>query len=81
VEGLPPIFFASWTLIRGGIYFCPANPLGSVSFFDFATRHIHPVFEAARAPLSVSVSPDGRYMLYSQGGEIRSDIMLVENFR
>jgi Tol biopolymer transport system component/DNA-binding winged helix-turn-helix (wHTH) protein len=81
VEGLPPIFAANWTLIRDGIYFCPANPFGNVSFFDFATRHIHSVFEAEQAPLGLSVSPDGRYMLYSQVGEIRSDIMLVENFR
>ena len=71
----------SWTLIRDGIYFGPANPFGNVSFFDFATRHIHSVFEAEQAPFGLSVSPDGRYMLYSQNGEIRSDIMLVEHFR
>jgi Tol biopolymer transport system component len=81
VEGVPPIYFASWALIRDGIYFCRAHPIGSVSFFDFATRHIHSVFEAAQPPESLSVSPDGRYMLYTQGGELRSDVMLVENFR
>jgi len=81
VEDLPPIWFSSWTLTREGICFSRANPFGNVSFFDFATRHIHSVFEAAQAAESLSVSPDGRYMLYSQAGEIRSDIMIVDNFR
>jgi hypothetical protein len=29
----------------------------------------------------LSISPDGRYMLYSQDDESNSDIMLVNNFR
>ncbi len=82
VEGMPPIFFESWTLVRNGIYFCPANAVRSVSFFDFATKHVRQLFDLPQSPGMVSsVSPDGRYMLYSQSGEMRSDIMLVENFR
>jgi len=29
----------------------------------------------------LSVSPDGSWILYSQIDEVRSDIMLVDNFR
>jgi hypothetical protein len=81
VEGIPPIYFSSWTLVRDGIYSCPANAIQTVSFFDFATKHVRQVFDLAQGPGSLSVSPDGHYMLYSQAGEMKSDIMLVENFR
>ena len=30
---------------------------------------------------SLSVSPDGRWLLYTQADEDNADIMLVENFR
>jgi hypothetical protein len=31
--------------------------------------------------LGMSVSPDSKYILFDQLDEIRSDLMLVENFR
>jgi len=52
-----------------------------VQYFDFSTRQIRPVFEVQNdfgGGLSgLSVSPDGRWIMYSQIGDVNSDIMLV----
>lgn len=54
-------------------------------FFDFATREIIAMGEIEKkiyqgAP-GLSVSPDGRYILYVQLDEARNSLMLAENFR
>jgi len=51
------------------------------SFSIFATRTISPV-ATFQKPLGVglSVSPDGRWLLYTQSGREGSELMLVENF-
>jgi Tol biopolymer transport system component/DNA-binding winged helix-turn-helix (wHTH) protein len=83
VEGFPrlsnPTF---WACSARGIYFVPADASRSVRYFDFATRQIRPVFEVEKDfGGSLSLSPDGRWLLYSQFGEANGDIMLVEHFR
>jgi len=71
-----------WTVASEGIYFVPADAPKSVRYFDFATKQVHKVFETEKASsYGMSVSPDGRWILYTQAGEDNSDIMLVENFR
>jgi hypothetical protein len=60
------------------------NRLG-FKFFDFATRKITVMGETdgtlyVGAP-GFTISPDGRYMLYVQLDEARSNLMLAENFR
>ncbi len=69
-----------------GIYFVPApNPAriaSSIQFLRLATGKIEVV-----APLDkdlyygITVSPDGRWLLYSQVDQVTCDLMLVENFR
>jgi Tol biopolymer transport system component/DNA-binding winged helix-turn-helix (wHTH) protein len=83
VEGLPHLRDSSlWSLSPGGIYFVPADAPRSLRYFDFATRQIRPIFEADKDFESgLSVSPDGRWIIYSQVGDENSDIMLVDHFR
>ena len=82
VDGFPRVSnYSLWTLSSGGIYFVPAEAPRSVRYFDFATRQIHPVFEVNKDFVrGLSLSPDGRWLLYSQIGDVTGDIMLVEHF-
>ena len=74
----------AWTVVEKGIYFAtaedPAKPL--IEFYSFATRSVTQVARLARPFRSVfSVSPDGRWLLFTQLDQSGSDIMLMENFR
>jgi WD40 repeat protein len=82
VEGLPRLSDSRlWTLSPGGIYFVPADAPRSLRYFDFASKQIRSIFESDKDFVGgLSVSPDGRWLLYSQRGDVNSDIMLVDNF-
>ena len=82
VEGLPRLSSPSlWTLSPGGIYFVPADAPRSLRYFDFASKQIRTIFEVDKDFASgPSVSPDGRWILYSLVGDTSGDIMLVEHF-
>jgi len=82
VEGLPRLNRAGlWTLSSGGIYFVPAEAPRSIRYFDFTSKQIRPIFEVDRDFGSgLSVSPDGRWILYSLVGDMSGDIMLVDHF-
>ncbi len=81
VEGAIVKDYSTWTLVPGGIYFVPAAAPRSMRYFDFATKQIRTVFELDKDfDGGLSISPDGRWMLYAQVDEVNSDIMLVENF-
>ena len=82
LPGMPAVIDASeWTVVPRGIYFVPADAPRSVRYFDFATNQVVRVFEVDK-PFqdSLSVSPDGRWILYTQAEPDTADIMLVENF-
>jgi Tol biopolymer transport system component len=83
VDGLLRIREAElWTLSRSGIFFVPDETPRSLRYLDFATRQTRPVFEVNRDfGDGVSVSPDGRWILYSQMGDAIGDIMLVDHFQ
>jgi hypothetical protein len=73
---------ARWAVMPDGIYFSPQDNPRSICFYDFATQHTREIFRADKdLGEGISISPDGRYMLYSQEDENNSDIMLVNNFR
>ncbi len=82
VDGLPRLKDSTlWTVSPEGIYFVPADAPKSVRFLDFATKQIRPVFDVVKdLDAGLSVSPDGRWILYSQEGDANSDIMLVDHF-
>ena len=63
------------------IYFVPAEAPRSVRYFDLASKQTRQIFEADKNfARGLSVSPDGRWILYSQE-DVNSDIMLVDHFR
>ena len=73
-----------FTLAKKGIYFDQFNKDGttSIQFLKFATGKVAPVItlpQGRSGPLSIS--PDERYLLYSQLDQRGSDLMLIENFR
>jgi Tol biopolymer transport system component/DNA-binding winged helix-turn-helix (wHTH) protein len=82
VDGMPPILLSELvTFSPGGIYFVPEDSPRSLRFFDFASKKTHTIFEADKDFGSgLSVSADGRWIMYSQVGEVNRDIMLVDHF-
>ena len=80
VKGMPALQVNTWTVVSGGIYFEPADAQRSVHYFDFATKEVHQIFKVEENfYYGLSVSPDGRWILYTQmvGGR---DILLVDHF-
>jgi hypothetical protein len=78
----------NWTIAAGGIYYFefPAerNAPKSVKFYDFksgASNQVGTVEPTADHCTGISVSPDGRWLLYSDFGNTTSDLMLVDRFR
>jgi Tol biopolymer transport system component/DNA-binding winged helix-turn-helix (wHTH) protein len=82
LDGLPRVRDAKvWVLFPGGIYFVPAEAPRSLRYFDFATKKIRPIFEVDKDFGSgLSVSPNGRWIVYSQTSEVNGDILLVDQF-
>lgn len=85
VDGMPLLKDADlWTVVPGGIYFVPADSPHSIHYFDLSSRRVRRVAEVDRdfnsANGGLSVSPDGRWILYSQVDDVNSDIMLVDHF-
>ena len=82
VDELPHLSnYSLWALSAGGIYFVPADAPKSVRYFDFGTRQIRPIFEVDKDFFrGLSLSPDDRWIVYSQIGDANGDIMLVDHF-
>jgi hypothetical protein len=79
-----------YAIVADGIYFIEPGPPGyagwlkrySLMFFSFAKGASEKVFDLKYFPnLGLSVSPDGRYVLFSQLSAPFQDLMLVEDFR
>jgi Tol biopolymer transport system component len=79
----------NWTVSSEGIYYLvPATGPGArnlVQFYSFKTGKSNPV-GTVEGMLSVdysgiSVSPDGRWLLYSYIADVSSDLMLLDHFR
>ncbi len=74
-----------YEVVEDGIYFIPELTPGagaSIQFLRFATHDVEHVLDLEGVLTSgLSVSPDGRSILYSQMDQSEAGIMLVENFR
>jgi hypothetical protein len=71
--------------VNDGIYFIPepgADGKFPIQFLSFATAKVKTVAPMSGPPIDgLSVSPDGRSILFTQFDERGSDLMLVENFQ
>jgi Tol biopolymer transport system component/serine/threonine protein kinase len=82
---LESVEFRAFAIMKEGIYFIRRPDSAgrySIQFFNFETKKIRSI-ATIQTPISeyLSVSPDGRWILYSQMDQVGSDLMLVENFR
>ena len=81
---LPSVVSDAFSLVKEGIYFIPGPPFtkSSIQFLSFVTGKVKTVAPMSAPAFSgLSVSPDGRTLLFSQLDNVVSDLMLVENFR
>jgi len=86
-----PVGMFCFVVVADGIYFIEPGPpgfppsgprLNSLKFFSFAKGIAEKVFDIKYRPMiGLSVSPDGRHVLFSQIDPFVCDLMLVENFR
>jgi len=85
VQGMPMLSDSvAWALADTGIYFIDlkAQP-NAICFYDFATRHIRQIVALDKPTETwggLALSPDEKWLAYSQADETLSDIMLVNNF-
>ena len=87
---LGPAGQLQFAVVADGIYFIEPGPPGfagwikgnSLKFFSFTKGTTEKVFDIKYLPQTgLSLSPDGRYVLFSQVDPFGADLMLVENFR
>ena len=70
-----------------GIYSVGGRPPGRavIAFYSFSSGEarevLRPEKDIAPGFVGLSVSPDGKWLLYTQSDQRGTDIMLVENFR
>jgi Tol biopolymer transport system component len=82
-------YWGAWTVVEQGIYFITAEQFAhpAIEFFSFTTGRVTAVAALAKPfrpwtnPEGLSVSPDGRWIVFTQEDRADTDIMLVENFR
>ena len=80
-------FWGYWALVETGIYFVNTETglQPALQFLSFAEKRVVHVAALDRKPVpfvaGMAVSPDERWILYTQEDQRSSDIMLVENFR
>ena len=79
----------NWTVTSKGIYYfdfsvAPNQPK-PVKFYSFKTEGINQVARVEATVSAdysgISVSPDGRWLLYSFIANTSSDLMMVDHFR
>jgi Tol biopolymer transport system component/predicted Ser/Thr protein kinase len=82
---LPSVDLHAFAIVNEGIYFVPESDSParhSLEFFNFGNKSIRTIWTIeSELDDFLSVSPDGRWILYSQIDQHGSDLMLVENFR
>jgi len=88
VSGMPQLGSNdAWSPSGSGIYFVgfDANDKAGIDFFDLNLKKVRRILVLEKPPPGwmggLPVSPDGRWLLFTQLDELSSDLMLVENWR
>ena len=71
----------AFSITDDGIYFITGTQSYTIQFFSFRTHQHRTLAKVENPFLYLTVSPDGKSILYSQIDQSGSDLMLVENFR
>ena len=79
---LPSVVFHNFAVIDDGVYFVAGSgPDLSLRFLSFASHATRTVVPLEGGYVGLSVSPDRRWILYTERNPAGSDLALVENFR
>jgi Tol biopolymer transport system component/DNA-binding winged helix-turn-helix (wHTH) protein len=85
LDSPPSGYWASFTLGPAGVYFLAMDEAhSSIAFYNFSRKKTTLVYTLAHQPAqhsSFTVSPDDRWLLYTDSLSRDGDIVLVENFR
>jgi len=85
VQVVPSLHRYNFALTATGIYYDTVtlqDKPSSIEYLDFATGKVTALYTLTKpVDLGLTVSPDGRYLLFAQNDFSGSDLMLVENFR
>jgi Tol biopolymer transport system component len=80
-----PVFRSNFAVTAEGLYFVPApetDGTSSVRFLNYASGVTSEIVKIERpVDLGLAVSPDGRYLLFTQVDYASQDLMLVEGFQ
>jgi hypothetical protein len=74
----------AFAIVKEGIYFIPkpnSSGIPYIQFFNFATKKVRTITHVGALGAYLSVSPNGRWIIYSQFDLKGSDLVLVENSR
>jgi Tol biopolymer transport system component/DNA-binding winged helix-turn-helix (wHTH) protein len=81
IQVLGPIMNSNFAMANQGIYFIPSARPVSLQFLSFTNGRIITIAKIPREPAwGVSISPDGRSLLFSEFDVVGADLMLVEKF-
>ena len=86
VLDFPSHLWGYWALVNDGIYFVDdkVSPRPALKFFAFGTGRVSHVMSLQANPIphwpGLAISPDGKWLLYTQFDSSSGDIMLIENF-
>jgi eukaryotic-like serine/threonine-protein kinase len=83
LEGLS--YYQNLAIVGNGLYFVTRTTTtgdSSIQFLSFATNNISSIAAFEKSPVwGLTVSPDGKWILYGLEQQSGSELMLVENFR
>jgi Tol biopolymer transport system component len=81
-EPMPRVLqWTLWKVVPGGVYFVPNDAKRTLRYFDLASGKVKDVFTLEKdIDDGISVSPDGRYILYSQLDEEHGEIMVMDRY-
>ena len=82
VQVLPSIVYGNFTVVDDGIYYVTKAGQGfAIAFLNFATGKSETLSPIGDGYVGFSVSPDRKWILYTQTNPENSELVLVEGFR
>jgi Tol biopolymer transport system component len=85
-----PVGWEDWALARRGLYYATVRyqvafrrQEFTIHYLDFSSGHETSLFRSEGVPehVSLTVSPDGKWILFGEAPAWQSELMLMENFR